>query len=33
VATTASGLQYTDDHEGTGAAAKAGDTVELLAIK
>jgi len=29
VTTTASGLQYTDDHEGTGAAAKAGDTVEV----
>ena len=27
--TTASGLQYTDDQQGTGAAAKAGDTVEV----
>ena len=29
VTTTASGLQYTDDQPGTGAAAKAGDTVEV----
>ena len=27
--TTASGLQYTDDQQGTGTAAKAGDTVEV----
>src|SRR4051812_1396788 len=27
--TTPSGLQYSDDQEGTGAAAKAGDTVEV----
>ena len=26
---TNSGLQYTDDQEGTGAAAKAGDTVDV----
>jgi FKBP-type peptidyl-prolyl cis-trans isomerase len=29
VTTTPSGLQYTDDQEGAGAAAKAGDTVEV----
>src|ERR1700752_1554677 len=27
--TTASGLKYTDENEGTGDAAKAGDTVEV----
>lgn len=27
--TTASGLQYTDDQPGTGAPAKAGDTVDV----
>jgi FKBP-type peptidyl-prolyl cis-trans isomerase len=29
VTTTASGLQYSDDQSGTGASAKAGDTVEV----
>jgi peptidylprolyl isomerase len=29
VTTTPSGLQYSDDHPGSGAAAKVGDTVEV----